>query len=221
MPWDIFISYSRRDNTDGRVTQIIKRIQSEFEVTAGRPLKVFYDKADIIGMQDWRHRLLQGLRESRLLVTCISPAYLSSEYCEWEFNEYLKHEVDRAIFGNGVAPIYLIDVPGWQASDFEHRSTFGCASCVDVSTLTSAQAPKSVRRWVNDEIRALTDALRQRLVLDKQAEQAPGNVEAHNTYFVGRAAELRRLREFVSTRQSGGVDSNTWLRRGWQDCTRD
>lgn len=82
MPYDLFISYSRRDNEPRRVTEFVERIRRDFESLAGRPLRPFFDITDIQGMDDWRHRILQGLRESRLLLAFVSPSYLQSEYCE-------------------------------------------------------------------------------------------------------------------------------------------
>ena len=93
MPYDLFISYSRRDNEQGRITQLVERIKKDFaafEGNNGRELVPFFDQDEIHGMSDWRQRILQGLRESRLLLACLSPAYLQSEYCEWEFVEYLR-----------------------------------------------------------------------------------------------------------------------------------
>jgi len=78
VPYDLFISYSRRDNAQGRVTQLVERIQADFAAFAGRPLQPFFDLTEIHGMEDWRHRILQGLRESRLLLACLSPSYLGS-----------------------------------------------------------------------------------------------------------------------------------------------
>ena len=95
MPYDLFISYSRRDNAPGRITELVECIKQDFasfEGMQGRELRVFFDRQDIHGMSDWRQRILQGLRESRLLLACLSPAYLQSEYCEWEFVEYLHQE---------------------------------------------------------------------------------------------------------------------------------
>jgi hypothetical protein len=67
MPYDIFISYSRRDNAQGRITELVDRIKADFAAFAHRDLVPFFDKQEILGMQDWRQRLWQGLRESRLL----------------------------------------------------------------------------------------------------------------------------------------------------------
>jgi hypothetical protein len=85
MPYDLFISYSRCDNEHGRITQLVERIKADFTCFAHRELVPYVDVQEIQGMQDWRQRILQGLRESRLLLACLSPAYLQSEYCEWEF----------------------------------------------------------------------------------------------------------------------------------------
>jgi hypothetical protein len=93
MPYDLFISCSRRDNENGRITELVERIKADFAPFAKRELVPFFDQQEIAGMQDWRQRILQGLRESRLLLACLSPGYLKSEYCEWEFVEYLKYEI--------------------------------------------------------------------------------------------------------------------------------
>ena len=105
MPSDLFISYSRRDNAQGRITQLVERIQQDFAAFAGRELGLFFDQHEINGMEDWRQRILQGLRESRLMLACLSPAYLESGYCEGEFIEYVKYEIGHLHGFNGVAPI--------------------------------------------------------------------------------------------------------------------
>jgi hypothetical protein len=76
MPYDLFISYSRRDNPQGSITQLVERIKIDFARFVERELVPFFDQEEIAGMQDWRQRILQGLRESRLLLACLSPAYL-------------------------------------------------------------------------------------------------------------------------------------------------
>ena len=108
MEYDLFISYARRDNAGGRVTELVNRIREDFAAFANRELNPFFDVNEIGGMEDWRHRILRGLRESRLMLACLSPAYLDSGYCEWEFTEYVKYETGRPYMGEGVAPIYDI-----------------------------------------------------------------------------------------------------------------
>jgi len=94
MRYDLFISYSRLDNEQGRISELVYQIKADFQIFDGtdRILNVYFDMTEINCMDDWRHKILQGLRESHLLLVCLSPSYLKSEYCEWEFNEYLTNE---------------------------------------------------------------------------------------------------------------------------------
>jgi tetratricopeptide (TPR) repeat protein len=206
--YDLFVSYSRRDNAQGRITDLIARIGRDFESVAGRPLRPFFDVSEIHGMDDWRHRILRGLRESRLLLAVLSPAYVQSEYCEWEFHEYVKNEVVRALVGEGVAPIDLVDVPGWRERDFD------TSSAEWVAELRRRQA-FDMRPWFHEgqqalrhaEVAASLEQLNRRIAdhiqRGERREQSPGNVDAHNAHFVGRRTDLRRLRETVALGKVG------------------
>ncbi|HBC80358.1 MAG TPA: hypothetical protein DEO60_15270 [Bacteroidales bacterium] len=203
MPFDLFVSYSRSDDHQGRITQLIERIKTDFKMFAGRPLGVFFDVEEIHGMEDWRHRILQGLHESRLLLACLSPSYVQSDYCEWEFNEYLKNEIDKAYFGDGVAPIYFIEVPGWEDKDFEKKST---AWLIELRR----RQHFDLRPWFNKGEESLRDVtikeriaklniqIKERIVRFERTEFKLGNIDAHNPHFIGRTSELRRLREIVA-----------------------
>ena len=208
MPYDLFISYARRDDEAGRISTLVERLSRDFQLLAGRPLNVFFDTVEIHGMEDWRHRLLQALRESRLLLACISPNYLASQYCEWEFNEYVNNEVGRALAGQGVAPIYLIDVPRWEDKDFE-------TNCDEwVKDLRRRQS-FDLRAWPEPDGHGSEDAalaaclsklniqISNRIRQGERAEERLGNVDAHNPHFVGRGDELRRLREAVGLKKIG------------------
>ena len=208
--YDLFISYSRRDNQSGRITEFVDRISRDFESFAGRPLRPFFDIKEIHGMDDWRHRILQGLRESRLLVACISPSLLASEYCAWEFNEYVNNEVARALVGEGVAPIYFVEAPNWGDNGFEEN----CAEWV--AELRRRQY-YDLRPWFNEGEQALREAvvkqrledlnrqIAERIQRGERAEQKIGNVVAHNPHFIGRKTEIRNLREKVALKKIGAL----------------
>ena len=209
--YDLFISYSRRDNDQGRITQLAERIKQDFASFAGRDLIPFFDQEEIQGMQDWRLRILQGLRESRLLLACLSPSYLKSAYCEWEFVEYLKYEIGHSHGLSGVAPIYFVNVPGWGDKDFEQR----CGAWV--GELRRRQS-FDLRPWYDQGEEALREAaVRERMgrlnrqiaetiLRGERAEKGLGNVDAHNPHFIGRMANLRLLREnFVKPGNIGVV----------------
>jgi tetratricopeptide (TPR) repeat protein len=211
MPYDLFISYSRRDNEQGRITQLVERIKADFAPFAKRELVPFFDQQEIHGMQDWRQRILQGLRESRILLACLSPAYLKSEYCEWEFVEYLKYEIGHLHGFNGVAPIYFVEVPGWDSKDFEQqfaawvaelrkRQHFDLRPWHDLGEAALREAA------VQERMGKLNRQIVQTIARGERAEKSLGNVDAHNPHFIGRTANLRMLREnFVTPGHIGVV----------------
>jgi tetratricopeptide (TPR) repeat protein len=200
MPFDIFISYARHDDSEGYITKLVEHIKNDFAIFSVRPLVTFFDKADIHGMEEWRHKILLGLRESRILLAFLSPAYLKSEYCEWEFVEYLKHEIGRTFFGEGVATIYFVDVPGWNDKDFEQK----CANWIaelrhrqnfDFRPWFSEGEESLRNNFVKERIQQLNIQLQKRIKQTELAENSIGNIDAHNPHFIGRTIEMRRLRE--------------------------
>ncbi len=208
MACDLFISYARKDNANQRITEFVEQLKLEFQAFAGRPLEVFFDKVDIQGMQDWRHRILEGLHESRLLLACLSPDYFKSEYCEWEFNEYLKSELGRAFFGDGVAPIYFVNVPGLDSEEFVKQRGEWIAELrrrnhFDFQPWHTAGIAALREAAVKTQMDALTIQIKERIDREVAAENSLGNVENHNPHFMGRRSELRRLREELSLGQVG------------------
>lgn len=75
--YEIFISYSRRDNEpEGRgwVTGLCEHIREDHRRFSTEPLRIFFDQQDIADMDDWRDRILGGLRSSKILLVCLSPS---------------------------------------------------------------------------------------------------------------------------------------------------
>jgi NB-ARC domain len=98
--------------------------------------------------------------------------------------------------------------PGWSDRDFEQR----CAAWVaeirrrqhfDLRTWFTAGEEALREAAVVAQIRKINAKLRDRLRVEERAAESPGNVDAHNPHFVGRATELRRLRETVALSRVG------------------
>jgi tetratricopeptide (TPR) repeat protein len=198
---DLFISYSRDDNRQGQISEIVGRIRQEYQEFAGHELRVFFDGSE--PGQQQRQTLSETIRGSRLLLVCVSPSYLQSEYCSWELNQYLRHRAAGLTPAGKIGCIYFVEAPTNNDSGFEQ----GFARWV-----TELQLREHVdfRPWFDDG-----DAeLREKTVKDLRAAAEPrtedklgrtrslidanGNLDRRNTYFVGRTAELRRLREIVA-----------------------
>jgi len=190
------------------VTELVDRISSDFEKFAKRPLRPFFDQHDIRVMDDWRHRILQGLRESRLLLSVLSPTYITSEYCEWEFNEYLNHEISRGLVSEGIAPVYFVEIDGWEDKTFEQRAVEWVTELRRRNYLDLQpwyhQGEEALRTLaVQERMTSLVERIHERIQRGELSEKAKGNVDKVNVHFSGRTAEMRLLRESASLKQVG------------------
>jgi predicted nucleotidyltransferase len=102
-PFDLFISYSRLDNRPSSdadpvwVTALRDHILEDQRQFSTELLRIFFDVDEIRNMDDWRHRILGALRRSKILLVCLSPSYFASEYCRWEWEEYLRRQVHQQL----------------------------------------------------------------------------------------------------------------------------
>lgn len=216
MPYDLFISYSRKDNQNHRITELKERIAADYQKFSGEPLRCFFDLDAIHGMDDWRHRILEGLRESSLLLLVLSPGYLASEYCEWEIVEYLKYEHSRAAAGQGVAPVYFVEVPGLDTPGFEQEAAAWVARVrrrnhFDLRPWHDEGAEALKREDVRTRLKALEETLHASIAKMRRIANAPGNLASHNPHFVGRETEMLRLHE------AAGLGRNREVRQSYPD----
>lgn len=221
MPYDLFISYSRRDNERGQVTALKAQIESSFRAFAGRDLRVFaaperlrprrrvfFDTHEIHGMDDWRQKIQRSLRESFLFLAVLSPNYLASPYCRWEWEDYVRYEAMRQYLGEGVAPVFFVTLP--DAAD--PKTDQALARWIDAIQLRQTF---DLRPWHDAGEQALQQThVRQtleqphasvRVRLDRPASRdsrgSPNNLIKHNPAFVGRVRELTELRHALNEKR--------------------
>jgi hypothetical protein len=111
-PYDLFISYAHADDDQGTVTVLVDEIKARQRRIDGQPMRIFFDREGIRDMDDWEMRILTKLRESRVMIAMLSPAYFGSKYCRKEWEWFADHETESAVTGEAIAPIYTISVPG-------------------------------------------------------------------------------------------------------------
>ena len=56
MPYDLFISYSRKDNINNRVTELKNQIEADYLEFTKKPLNCFFDQGEIKGIEYCRQR---------------------------------------------------------------------------------------------------------------------------------------------------------------------
>lgn len=112
-----FFTYSRQDDTPrgdaatGWVTAFHDHLRARHRRYSGRPLNVFFDRESIGSDLRWQAEILKGLRASRLFLAFLSPDYLASKYCRWEWEEYLRLEHTLARGEAGIKQVYFVRVP--------------------------------------------------------------------------------------------------------------
>jgi hypothetical protein len=99
--YDLFVSYAQLDNTDGWVDQLVEKARIEVCQRLGtRDFSIFIDHDELYGNRPLSPSLFEAVRGSALLMVVMSPAYLHSEWCRRERNEFLSHVKGRVDAGS-------------------------------------------------------------------------------------------------------------------------
>jgi tetratricopeptide (TPR) repeat protein len=197
--YDVFISYARADNEGGWVSELRDAIYADFRTFSSEPFKIFFDTEEIRSRQDWESRLREGLRSSRVLLMCLSPNYLKSIYCRWEWEEFARRQARRIGGGDSVTGVYFVGLGGDEQYD-KDIAAWRHEYAVERTQLEDLQPwfPRGVQALQEAEVRArltrLGQGVHEALSQARRAKQAPGNLRRHNPWFVGRVKEIRALR---------------------------
>lgn len=96
--YDVFISYSH-SNTEEMLFVVgeLRKIKPD--------IKLFVDHKELIAGSSWQQEIYEAIDNSRLVLTLISPTYLSSSVCKEEYNiaVFRHRESDKEV----LIPIYL------------------------------------------------------------------------------------------------------------------
>lgn len=84
MPCDIFLSYTRMKNVDGRVTGFRIHLEHDLYGKIGTPAVIFQDTNIEIG-SNWSKVLEDEIKSAKIFLLLLSPTWITSEWCNKEF----------------------------------------------------------------------------------------------------------------------------------------
>jgi len=236
--YDVFFSYSRKDNLHpvgqdgaGWVTAFHQKLRECHLSVSGKELQIFFDTQEIAEGVDWRRRLGQGLRSSKLFLAFLSPNYVQSANCLWEWQEYVRREHSAARGDDGITPIFFVapdsigpfaeaGVARWLEDLHRRNRTIHCEihpwlekgpdllvrmDAAERSAWVKGsprEAPSDAQELAR-RIEKLDGRILQRLDRIALADLAPGNVVRSHEHFVGRHAELSRLHTLLIADRRG------------------
>ena len=204
--YSVFVSYSRRDDATGWVEQLVEALRREAREVLDDGFEVFFDRHDLRTREEWRTQLAWAVRESEVLMACVSNPYFESDFCLWEFQEYeVKPTGPDA--GEGLVPVLLEDTSEQDQPDQEHRAWHARVTRMqghglkDVFTRDAAPTLEGAE----DRIRDLGDDLYQQRQNRRRWEGGVGNLARGTSRFVGRHQELSRLGAVLASSSTIGV----------------
>ena len=204
--YSVFVSYSRRDDVTGWVEQLVEALRREAREVLDDGFEVFFDRHDLRTREEWRTQLAWAVRESEVLMACVSKPYFESDFCLWEFQEY-EVKPTGPDTGEGLVPVLLEDTSEQDQPDQEHRAWHARVTKMqgqdlkDVFTRDAAPTLEGAEARIRD----LGDDLYQQRQNRRRWEGGVGNLARGTSRFVGRTRELSRLGEVLALSSTIGV----------------
>jgi hypothetical protein len=89
MGYDIFMSYTHVKDFNGAVGLFVEHLEPELYKKSGVIISVFHDKKDIKIGDEWKKFISAQLQSAKILLVLLSPTWLHSPECKWEYKEFL------------------------------------------------------------------------------------------------------------------------------------
>ena len=105
-----FLSYSRKDDDNGHVTQFRARLSDEIGTQTGHDFAIFQDRTDILWGQAWKERIVDSLNAVTFLIPILTPRFFVSTSCRDEVTLFVERE-KRLTRKDLILPIYYVDAP--------------------------------------------------------------------------------------------------------------
>jgi hypothetical protein len=104
-----FLSYSRNDDYDGKITRIKNILDYELKVIAGKQYSIFQDIKNIGWGENWEKIINDQLSIVPFLIPFVSPSFFNSKNCCDEIIRFIKIEKSRKR-DDLLLPVYYVSI---------------------------------------------------------------------------------------------------------------
>ena len=160
-------------------------------------MRIFFDREGIQGMDDWELRILTALRQSRVMIAVLSPAYFESEYCRKEWAWFVDRETERAMTGEAIAPVYTLTVddfePSPEAIPDDWPRNLKRRQYLDARPWWDEGAEAFARAEIKERLAELDQRCYEKVRQARHLEGARSTIPPHNPLFVGRSEQIRQI----------------------------
>ena len=207
LSYDIFFSYSHKDNQHGKIDEVVNQIKAQHRAFSRDHLRIFYDREGIRSMDDWEHQILQALKNCKVMIALLTPNYFASDYCRKEWQRFVELEMDYALDGQAIAPLYVITFSAFEKSlgeivenwpkDLKRRQY------VDMRFWWEEGKQAMQKEVIEERFAHLEQQCYDRIQKASRYISSYTTIPPHNPKFVGRREELRQIRESLSMGHTG------------------
>jgi len=209
-PYDLFVSYAHSDNADGLVTELVRIVAEQHQAfSPSEPLKVFFDSDSIRAGADWEKEIRTGLRQSKIMLAVVSPAYFESEWCRKEWDEFRIINAAKTYPGDPLTPVFVAapqdlganitdEIREWWDGITKYQG-------IELHPFWPDGVNKLRENEVLERIGRSRENIHYRADLGKQLAGVPRNLTERNPNFTGRVDQLRLLRSHLIDSQIAGI----------------
>ncbi|HEX7963668.1 MAG TPA: toll/interleukin-1 receptor domain-containing protein [Candidatus Saccharimonadales bacterium] len=110
-PINGFWSYAHADDerSKGRIMQLAKDLQNEYELLTGEPLKLFFDKLTIKWGDKWRLKIDDAIGAGNFFIPILTPTFFQRAECRRELQAFMEQAEAKGA-KSLVLPILWVDV---------------------------------------------------------------------------------------------------------------
>jgi hypothetical protein len=184
-----FWSYAHADDDhdEGRIVQLARRLQAEYELLTAEELELFIDESTLMWGDDWRERIAAALERVTFFIPVITPTYFRRAECRKELMRFAQEAKERQA-EKLILPIYYVEVPELESDKTPADEVMAAVKPFQREDLRRLR----LKDQNGAEYRDLVSALAHRLIsIAREAEESDGTPQIEEPEGTSKPLDLK------------------------------